>query len=69
VTDSGMRISVGAVACYYGVHQIAALADSLRVAVHTPSGVALINAATNAIESTITLQGNDSSGGGIALIP
>ncbi|HKD15303.1 MAG TPA: Ig-like domain-containing protein [Candidatus Angelobacter sp.] len=67
VTDTGARIAVGAVPCYFGVHQIVALPNSLQVAVHTGTGVILIDAATGTISSTITLPGNDGSVGGIAV--
>jgi len=69
VTDTGARIPTGFVPCYFGVHQIVALPSSLQVAVHTASGVSLINATTNAIDSSITLPGNDGSAGGIAVVP
>jgi len=69
ITDTGVRIPVGFVPSYFGVHQIAALPSSLLVAIHTSSGVSLINATTNVIDSSITLPGNDGSVGGIAVIP
>ncbi|HWZ46409.1 MAG TPA: Ig-like domain-containing protein [Candidatus Saccharimonadales bacterium] len=69
VTDSGARIPVNIVPCYFGVHQIAALPSSLQVAVHTNTGVTIIDVTTNAIGSSISLPGNDSSVGGIAVIP
>jgi len=69
VTDSGARIPIGFVPCYFGVHQIAALPNSLKVAVHTSSGVTLIDVTTNTVDSSITLPGNGGSVGGIAVIP
>lgn len=69
VTDSGVRLSTGFVPCYFGVHQIVALPNSLQVAVHTDTGVTIIDAASNAVSSSITLPGNDASAGGIAVVP
>ena len=69
VTDPGVRIAIGFVPCYFGVHQITALPSSQQVAVHTPTGVTLIDTSTNTINSSITLPGNDGSVGGIAVVP
>jgi DNA-binding beta-propeller fold protein YncE len=69
VTDTGVRIPVDFVPCYFGVHQIAAFPSSLQVAIHTSSGVSIINTTTNTIDSSIILPGNDGSVGGIAVIP
>ncbi|HEX7285305.1 MAG TPA: Ig-like domain-containing protein [Candidatus Angelobacter sp.] len=69
VTDTGLRLPVAFVPCYFGVHQMASLPSSLQVAVHTPSGVSIIDVNTNTITNSITLPGNDSSVGGIAVVP
>src|SRR5262249_17672202 len=69
VTDPGVATPIGFVPCYFGVHQITALASSQQVAVHTPTGVTLIDTSTNTINSSITLPGNDGSVGGIAVVP
>jgi hypothetical protein len=69
VTDPGVRIPVAFVPCYFGVHQIAAFPSSLQVAVHTPTGVSIIDTTTNTVTSSITLPGNDGSVGGIAVMP
>jgi DNA-binding beta-propeller fold protein YncE len=69
ITDSGVRLSTGFVPCYFGVHQIVALPNSLQVAVHTDTGVTIIDATTNTVSSSVALPGNDSSAGGIAVVP
>jgi hypothetical protein len=69
VTDSGVRLPFDFVPCYFGVHQIAALPNSLQVAVHGNSGVSLIDVTTNTVSGSIALPGNDGSVGGIAVVP